>query len=894
MKRKLILPLLLCFGILITFAYKADDDPFSALIKKLEAYIEKYPQEKVHLHLDKPFYAIGDDIWFKAYVVNAQTGKPSTISNALYVELISEKDSVKKQIKLPVISGFTWGDFKLPDSFTEGNYRIRAYTQWMKNAGTEFFFDKTIKIGNSWANNVYTNTSYAFSKQNTAEKVDANIRFTDKKGVPYAQSDVSYEVQLNFRSLAKGKAVTNDQGEVNISFLNTQPSLYKSGKIIATLTLPDKKKMIKEIPVKATSNAIDVQFFPESGNLVESLPNKIGIKAVNASGLGEDVKGSIIDNDGQEVTQFSTQHLGIGSFILNPQPGKTYAAKVKYKDGSESTINLPRVLPSGYIITVNSNTENVVAKVLLSPDLIGNGELKLVAQNNGNVYFISKAASQKQIITTSIPKKDLPSGIIQLTLFSARNTPVAERLVFVNNVKDKITTKVSTAKESYARKEKVNVNLQADFAEKPAQASFSIAVTNTTSVKPDEENESNIFTTLLLTSDLIGYIEKPNYYFLHDDQKTQQDLDNLMITQGWRRILWKNIINNAGPNIRYEPEKSLKISGVVTSYGGKPLPNSKVSLFSSSGGLFAIDTLSDAQGRFNFDNLIFNDSTKFIVQARTAKNKKSVDIVLDVVSGQIVTKNKNTGDIEVNVNEALSGYLKQSENYFDDLTKRGILERTILLKEVNIVEKKNPAKNSSNLNGAGNADAIITTDQLQYCTTLSQCLQGRVAGLIIRNGTPYLMRNNGTPMSIVLDGMQMEGDFLDNINPMDIETIEVLKSAGNTAIYGSRGGGGVLVITTKRGGGYSSASTFTPGIIPFSPKGYYTPREFYSPKYDAPDNRPDYRTTIYWNPNIVTNESGKAVFNYFNSDEPGTYRIVIEGMDMLGNLARTVYTYEVK
>lgn len=894
MKRKLILPLLLCFGILITFAYKADDDPFSALIKKLEAYIEKYPQEKVHLHLDKPYYAIGDDIWFKAYVVNAQTGKPSTISNALYAELISEKDSVKKQIKLPVVSGFTWGDFKLPDSFTEGNYRIRAYTQWMKNAGTEFFFDKTIKIGNSWANNVFTNTSYAFSKQNAAEKVDAGIKFTDKKGVPYAQSDVSYEVQLNFRTLAKGKAVTNDQGEVSISFLNTQPSLYKSGKIIATLTLPDKKKIIKEIPVKATSNAIDVQFFPESGNLVESLPNKIGIKAVNTSGLGEDVTGSIIDNDGQEVTQFSTQHLGIGSFILNPQPGKIYTAKVKYKDGSESTINLPRALPSGYVITVNSNTENVVAKVLLSPDLIGNGELKLVAQNNGNVYFISKATSQKQIITTSIPKKDLPSGIIQLTLFSAQNTPVAERLVFVNNVKDRITTKVSTAKESYARKEKVDVNLQADFAEKPAQASFSIAVTNTTSVKPDEENESNIFTTLLLTSDLIGYIEKPNYYFLHDDQKTQQDLDNLMITQGWRRILWKNIINNAGPNIRYEPEKSLKISGVVTSYGGKPLPNSKVSLFSSSGGLFAIDTLSDAQGRFNFDNLIFNDSTKFIVQARTSKNKKSVDIVLDVVSGQLVTKNKNTGDVEVNVNEALSGYLKQSENYFDDLTKRGILERTILLKEVNIVEKKNPAKNSSNLNGAGNADAIITADQLQYCTTLSQCLQGRVAGLIIRNGTPYLMRNSGAPMSIVLDGMQMEGDFLDNINPMDIETIEVLKSIGNTAIYGSRGGGGVLVITTKRGGGYSSASTFTPGIIPFSPKGYYTPREFYSPKYDTPDNRPDYRTTIYWNPNIVTNESGKAAFNYFNSDEPGTYRIVIEGMDMLGNLARTVYTYEVK
>lgn len=894
MKRKLILPLLLLFGVLITFAYKADDDPFTALINKLEAYIEKYPQEKVHLHLDKPYYAIGDDIWFKAYLINAQTGKPSTISNAIYVELINEQDSIKKQIKLPVISGFTWGDFKLPDSFAEGNYRIRAYTQWMKNAGTEFFFDKTIKIGNSWSNNVFTNTNYAFSKQNTAEKVDASVKFTDKKGVPYAKNDVTYEVQLNFRNLAKGKAITNEQGEINISFLNTQPSLYKSGKIIATLTLPDKKKITKEILIKATSNAVDVQFFAESGNLVEDLPNKIGIKAVNASGLGEDVKGVIIDNEGQEVTQFSTQHLGIGSFILNPQPGKTYTAKVSHKDGSENSVNLPKVLQSGYIITSNTSTENVVVKIIQSTNLIGAGELKLVAQHNGNVYFISKAPSQKQIITTSIPKKDLPSGIIQLTLFNTQNTPVAERLVFVNNAKDKITTTISTAKQSYGKKEKVTIDLQAAFADKPTQASFSASVTNTSTVKPDLENESNIFTTLLLTSDLIGYVEKPNYYFLNDEPKTLQDLDNLMLTQGWRRILWKNIINNAAPNIRYEAEKSLKISGVITSYGGKPIPHAKVALFSSSGGLFAIDTISDAQGRFNFDKLSFNDSTKFVVQGRTGKDKKSVEIVLDVVSGQIITKNKNTGDLEINVNEALSGYLKQSENYFDDLTKRGILERTILLKEVNIVEKKAKVKNSSNLNGSGNADAVITAEQLQYCPTLSQCLQGRVAGLIMKNGIPYLLRNGNTPMSIVIDGMPTDAEFLDNINTVDIESIEVLKSVGYTAVYGSQGGGGVLVITTKRGGGYSSASTFTPGILPFTPKGYYIPREFYSPKYDVPNDKPDYRTTIYWSPNIVTDETGKVTFDYFNSDETGTYRVVIEGMDMLGNLAHTVYTYEVK
>jgi len=896
MKSKLIFPVLFipALVLLVLFSYRADDDPFNALLKKLEVYNEKYPQEKVHLHMDKPYYAIGDDIWFKAYVVNAQTSRLSNISSALYVELINEKDSVKKQIKLPLISGISWGDFKLPDSLTEGNYRIRAYTQWMRNAGTDFFFDKTIKIGNSWANQVFTNTTYTYSKQNTADQVKAAIRFTDKDGKPYVQSEVSYEVILSFRSIIKAKAITNEQGEINISFLNTQPSLYKSGKIVATLNLPDKKKVIKNIPIKATSNHVDVQFFPESGNLVENLPVRVGIKAVNASGLGEDVEGVVTDESGQEVNKFITTHLGMGNFILNAQPGKTYTAKVRFKDGSEDSFPLPGALASGYILSVNNTSENVVARIILSEDKIGSGELRLVAQNNGNVYFVSKAQAQKQIITTSIPKKDLPSGIIQFTLFSASNLPVCERLVFVNNNAGKIDLKISGSKPNYTRREKVDLDLQAAINGKPLEGSFSIAVTNTASVTPDEENETNIFTTLLLTSDLIGYIEKPNYYFLKDDEKTAQDLDNLMLTQGWRRILWKNIIADLPPNIRFEPEKTLKISGTVTTYGGKPSPNSKVMLFSSSGGVFAMDTVSDANGRFNFDNLLFNDSTRFIVQARTSRNKKSVEIKLDVSSGQIVTKSKNTGDIEVNVNEALSSYLKQSDNFFEELSRRGLLEKSIMLKEVNIVQKKNPAKNSSNLNGAGNADAVITADQLQSCSTLSQCLQGRVAGLMIRNGVPYLLRNGNTPMQIMIDGMNVEPDFLDNISVFDVESIEVLKSISNTAIYGTRGSGGVLLITTKRGGGVSGLSSFTPGIVPFSPKGYYTPRAFYSPKYDVPGSTPDLRTTIYWNPHTVTKQDGKAAVSFYNADSPGSYRVVVEGMDMEGNPGRAVYTYEVK
>lgn len=897
MKRKLFYPLLLIAGICMAFVSQMDGDPFEALLERMKAFNKTYAQEKVHLHLDKPYYAVGDNIWFKAYIINTENMEASDISKILYVELINEKDSVKKQLRLPVGGGITWGDFKLPDSLAEGNYRIRAYTQWMRNAGPEFYFDKTIKVGNSWSNTVFTNTSYTFSKENAAEKVQADIIFKDKSGKPYAGNEVRYEVQLNFRSLFKGKALTNEQGEVSLSFLNTQPSLYKSGKILATITLADQKKITKEIPIKATSKDVDVQFFPESGNLVEGLPNKIAFKAVNASGLGEQLSGVIVDQSGSEINRFESRHLGMGNFVLNPQPGATYSAKIKFSDGSEKNYSLPVVRPSGYILSVNNtDKEKLSVKIIRSEALIDQKELKLVGQHSGTIQFTSKVSADKQVSSISVSKKELPEGILQLTLFSGENVPLAERLVFIHNPADRILTKLETVKTTYAKRENVTVNLSSSFAGQPNPSSFSVSVTNTSSVKPDPENESNIFSTMLLSSDLIGYIEKPNYYFINEGPEVEQHLDNLMLTQGWRRILWKNVINNAPPITRFAAEKSQTISGTITNYSGKPAPNSKVSLFSSSGGFFALDTLTDAQGRFNFDQLIFPEDTKFIIQARTAKDKKRVDIHLDIVPGQIVTKSKNSGDIEINVNEALSAYLQQSSNYFDELNKRGLLEKTLLLKEVQITEKKQQAKNSANLNGAGRADAIITAEQLSTCVTLSQCLQGRVAGLMIMNGQAYLSRNGGrTPMAVILDGMSMGSDFLDNINVMDVETIEVLKSIGNTAIYGSNGGGGVLVITTKRGGGNYS-NTFSPGITTYNPKGFYIPREFYSPKYEpsVPDRKPDLRTTVYWAPQVPTNEQGKSSFSFFNTDEAGTYRVVLEGMDHMGRLGRAVYTYEVK
>lgn len=896
MKTKYIYACLFLLVCALSSAFRLADDPFETLLKKLTDYNEENPQEKVHLHLDKPYYAIGDNIWFKAYVTDNSTNQLSKISNILYVDLINENDSVKRQLKLPLESGLSWGDFKLTDTLPEGNYRIRAYTQWMRNAGPDFFYDKTIKIGNAWSNKVLTSTKYTYSKTGNEDHVNAVITFTDKKGQPYAEASVNYIVQLKDKTVERGKAVTNAQGAVTISFNSKLSDSFVSGKITATLTLPGKEKIVKTIPVKAVSDAVSVQLFPESGNLVEDLPSRVGIKAVNSSGLGENVSGVIADNDGAEVLTFKTTHLGMGSFVLNPQPGKTYTAKIKLKDGTVQNVPLPKALTTGYVMTVNNTDSNKVnVKLLISEPLLNKGEMKLVIQHNNAVSTVLKVATIKQVSMLALNKKDLPSGILHFTLFTPDNIPVGERLIFINNSADQMDAELLNLKKTYGIRENVPLEISAKDEGKPTIGSFSVAVTNASIIAPDADNESNIFTSLLLSSDLKGYIEKPNQYFRDNSKQTRENLDQLMLTQGWSRLLWKDVMGNTLTKPVFSAEKSLKVSGTVTTPGGKPIPNGKVTIFSNAGGIFMLDTLTDAKGHFNFDNLTFGDSTKFVVQARNAKDKKFVEISIDRVPGQIVTKNKNTGDIEVNVNEAIQSYIIKSENYFDDLTKRGLLERSHTLDQVNIVQQKIQAKNSANLNGAGRADAIIRAADLSYCTTLSQCLQGRVAGLVIRDGKAFLIRNNNIPMNIVLDGTSVGVDFLDNIQSTDVETIEVLKSGSNTAIYGSQGAGGVLIITTKRGGdtGYTR---YAPGVVTTTPAGYYAVRQFYSPKYDNPQTirAADKRTTVYWNPHLTTTTTGTAKFNFYNTDESGTYRVVIEGINAEGHPARKVYTYEVK
>jgi hypothetical protein len=883
-------------------------DPGDSIIQKaarqLDKWVSNYPIEKVYLQLDKPYYSAGDDIWFKAYITIGGKHQLSGLSGILNVEFIDESDSVIQHIKLPVQNGLTWGDFSLPDTLHEGNYRICAYTNYMRNAGEDYFFDQHITVVNAVSNKVFTKTTYTYATKNEREIVNALINYADAAGAPYANRKVTYSVVLNAKTIAKGKGVTDGSGNLDISFTNTLSTPLLTGIIATNLVLTKDEQVAKIIPVKAISANVDVQFFPEGGSLVNDKNTKIAFKAVGADGLGAEIKGIITDDNNNTVTSFSSQHLGMGVFKLKPRPGVSYKANVVFADGSTKTFGLQQATDKGYVLSVAmDDTNSVKIKIVAARQtLIDNpaDTVSLIAEAGGQIVYAAKSTKGIGVFTASVPRSHFPSGIVQFTLLSSGGEPLNERLIFIQNP-DQLKLAISTEKQTYATQQKVKIKLNAQTADgKPDIGSFSVAVTDETKVPIDENKESSILANLLLTSELRGYIEQPNYYFNHPNDQTQADLDVLMLTQGYHRFEWKEILADNFPPLVYLPEKTIDITGHITTLSGKPIAHGKVTLLSTKHGFLMIDTVTDEHGNFAFRDFVFSDSVRFVIQARTDKDHKNVKIDLDNIKTQAVTENKTAPDIQLSVNDDASVYLRSSKNFFDEKVRAGLISHSVVLKEVVIKAERPKVTHSSNLNGPGNADQVLVGDQISqgFGGNIADALIGRLLGVQVINGK--FISTRGGELKVNLDGITIPDDEISTINPIDIQSVEVLRSPMYYGIYGSEAGpGGIILLTSKNGSEMKGAylSRPAPGIITFSPIGYYKAREFYSPQYDDPKTNTavaNLRTTIYWNPNIVTDKDGNATFEYFNAGSKGTYRVVIEGLDVGGNIGRQVFRYKVE
>lgn len=574
--------------------------------------------------------------------------------------------------------------------------------------------------------------------------------------------------------------------------------------------------------------------------------------------------------------------------ILNPK-----LAERKVKAASKPVLKNKKELDpegTGYSLDFIYGTDTTLrAVVIMDQDKVSDQEVQLVVQNLGEVLYSVKGRISSMKSAFSIPIGRLGDGINEIALFSAKQEPLASKIYF--NTPRSVDIQVGFNKESYNSREKVEVDMYVGGeGSKSKVGTFSVSITHQEKAPWNEELQGNIKSQLLLQPYLKQELTAPLPYFSNSDYNEKEKVDAFLTIWG-KGVPWKGIAKN---EIRYPVEKYLMISGAVTTLGGKKLPKAGVTLLSNDSGGILMTTQADANGRFKFEELLFYDDTKFLVQGRSEKGKKHVDFKLDTVGRQYISK-YNEKALLIRSQEDEDAFVV---NNMDRLNQQlNSFEESILLSDVHVESKGNKDAFVNNLNGFGNADQVITEEQLTGSGTLEMFLMGLSPSVIFRDGLPYSIRNDGAPMSVLVDGMEIMEQDIPTMILYDIESVEVLISREYLILYGPIADAGLLVITTKRGDFNSSSLNYTPGVATYVTQGYTKVGKFKSPdysKYSEDQMKPDLRTTIYWNPHLTTDKNGKTSFDFYTSDQPGKYRMVIEGVDTEGRLGYMVKEFEVK
>jgi len=821
-----------------------------AIQDSLSRQLYYYPQEKIHLHIDRTLYVPDERVWFRAYITDAFSHQTLTKSMYLYVDLIDSTNTTRKRVMVkPGDDLMYYGHLILPEELSEGVYTIRAYTRYMENLGEDYFFKKNI---------------YIRSIPAETEETENNLR----KGENWGRKKDDYHVSL----------------------------------------------------------------LPEGGNLLAGTFCKVAFKAQNVNGYSETITGEVVDDRGEQICSVNTIYAGMGVFTFIPEKGKKYFLKSKNRNGLEKRFELPAVA-STYAVFATSRNNSHLVSVEKSADC-PEKPLYLLIQTRGIPLYFDLWDTQNK--TLSIPGKEIPSGVIQFILFDADMNPLSERLVF-NKSNDNAVALFKTDKPVYGRREKVMAELSVkDMEGAIIDGSLSVSITDDNDTEID--TMTTILSSLLLSSELKGYIEHPAYY-LQDNADSEMSLDLLMMTHGWRRYNVPEVIKGHYEYPKADFEDSKGITGTVTTRAlRKPVEGSIVSFATNDGTYGVFET--DSEGVFGIYGLDYPDSTRIILQAKNKKGNNLVNLNVEIEKFPKPSHAPDSPALTKAENAMGSGAGHNNVDFLQKAVKRVNYNEDMMyieLDEVSVVARR---KNVDRL-----LDYYLSVKP-EYSinrTALEQYGQRNVERLILslpgvigrfeQGNIKLSVTGAKDPPVVIIDGVQQnwfeEFSPFNNINSVDdIKEIFIIKG-GQTARYGMGGDSryyreqlnddlidwgivgpsrignmdywgdtGAIIINTYEGNSGYFIRRRHFNNVSLWPLGYQTPVAFYSPKYDTPDSKnfgvPDFRTTIFWKPDIVVPENGKAYFEFYTSDFPTNYSVVIEGLSSDGKIVRKTEKIEVK
>jgi hypothetical protein len=674
-----------------------------------------------------------------------------------------------------------------------------------------------------------------------------------------------------------------------ISMLNSDTTFFYSK---AIRILSTKSSLAKTAAPQAPPT---LSFMPEGGDLVTGLQSVVAFMAANEQGLPVTASGSVADNTGAKVADFNTLHDGMGRFVLTPQAGKTYTATWRTADGKQYTTSLPAAKEQGVglrIVEGEGIKRFTLFRTEQADDALKN--LHIIAYMNQRLLFQANAnLATKTVASGVFPTKELPSGILQVTVFDAAYKPIAERITFVNNHDYEIDGDAFIAQKNFARRGLNAIEISTTDS-LPANLSLSVVDADLNERNPMDDN---IISHMLLTGELRGKIVNPYYYFFSNDDSAAVKLDMVMMTHGWRRYNWEAVLAGRTTPAKWKDSNYLSLSGTVAGLppGGYSPDLQLTGILQTADSAKNIVVLPvDRTGKVFTNGLIFYGAAKLFFNF----NKKNLSfdksmLLLDNGLRKGYVKAIPDSTLKINLPDLPPAIVAANNKaYRMSLQASRLMANSKVMSTVTVTARAKTAKEKMEekyVSGLFSGDAVnfdLVNDPLagSYMDVF-QFLQGRVAGLQINygGGEPSLSWRGGTPV-VYLNEMRADVDMIQATPVSDIAYIKVFRP-GSSIVSG--GGGGVIAIYTRKGGD-SQPDPNGKGLSYISIAGYAPVKQFYSPDYATFSERDAYddvRSTLYWNPAIFLDKSRKHVrLKFYNNDITKRFRLIMEGVNTEGRM----------
>ena len=877
MKKRIELLIIMALAILTSI--RAQD--VQAIAERLDHQRYVFPQEKIHVMTDRGAYLAGDTLRFRAWVVDAATHQPVSASKFVYVELLSPTDSICERVKIHQDdNGIFQGYLHIPDDLPEGRYQLTAYTLFMQSVGAEYFYRQPVDVAGLMSLRQHMTARCVRFDQ----EVEVTLHYTDLSGEPSRYDYFGYLNQYGYM-----KSLGSGNGEAHLTL--------KGKEAQQPFVLVEIDGYAKYIPLP-TSRKVMVDFYPEGGYLVPGVENTVAFKMHDPNNLTVRTSGELVDEQGQVITSLFAEHDGMGVVRFTPQTTGRYTARWRDNFDEYVTFDLPHVRPEAAVVQVRRSDDGQVLVQAAGVHIAG---AVLVLHQRGRLITASSDA-------ITMNDNDFSPGVVQALLIDSDGHCLSERLFFAGQG-TLAAAQVKTAQPIYDNREAVKVSVDlSNLATLTEGGDCAVVVVDNRAAMT---SESDIWSNLLLQSELRGNIHNPGYYFEHGDSVDVEErachLDMLMLTQGWRRYDIPRVLKGLIAEPQYPIEVSQVVTGrVLSEWRKKPVAGAVVSLIIPKM-KFATVAETDSLGSFSIPVPLMPDGVDCVVLAENEKGKKQSNLELAQEQNpdtyyliDASTSNGMTADVQeeqawrlvgegdwrhvmldelvVKAARRLRKPSVESNRFFtaDDISRLGITSVDGALRAIGVT---NFEKVNILIDGEPLSDLYFTdSESFRDALTISSkdyknqnYKMQRISSNLLKMWTNYDMAEVS-----IADGF---------ISMQNVDYIDF-----------SRGRRGVITVNFSSKPHSSKVWKEPSRFVKIAhPMGAQQPVEFYSPRYDQgdcgiePGN--DFRRVLCWNPCVKVGQDGKANYEFYCNDAPHTsYTIMIEGVTPSGDLIRGTQT----